>query len=392
MALTLTTPATTGRPTAPEPLRPWRVMVVDDSAVIRGLLTRILEKDPDIKVVASVGNGQMAVASLERSPVDVIVLDIEMPVMDGITAIPKLLAVDKAVKIVMASTLTQRGAEVSLQAMSAGATDYIAKPTSSRDVSNSDAFGSELVAKVKALGEAACRGGSRRRLTQPGGTVGRTPYPVREFTPPPPKAVTTRALDERAKVDVIAIGSSTGGPQALFKVLAGLGRDLVQPVVITQHMPATFTTILAEHITRQTGLPCAEGRDGEELQGGRAYLAPGGHHMIFAPGPGGRAVVRITDTPPENYCRPSVDPMLRSLIALYGPRVLVAILTGMGQDGLQGSRQIVQAGGQIIAQDQATSTVWGMPGAVAEAGITSAVLPLDDIGPLLRRIAKKVAP
>ena len=380
-------PLTTARPANPDPVR---VMVVDDSAVIRGLLTRALEGDPDIRVVTSVGDGQMAVNSLQRNSIDVIVLDIEMPVMDGLTAIPKLLAVAPQVKIIMASTLTLRGADVSIRCLSAGAADYIPKPTSTREIGGAEDFKRELVAKVKALGAAARRAGSRSRgeirpLTPaaPLGLMKREVGPI-VTRPAPAGAIAT-------KPDVIAIGSSTGGPQALFEVLSHLKTGVTQPILITQHMPATFTTILAEHITRQCGIDAREAKDGEPVVQNRCYIAPGDFHMLVAQR-GGANVIALSKDPPENFCRPAVDPMMRSILKAFGGRkILACILTGMGQDGLKGCTDVVNGGGTLIAQDEASSVVWGMPGAVAQAGICNAILPLKEIGPHIRKLASRAA-
>lgn len=386
---------------------PFRVMVVDDSAVIRGLITRSLETDSDIRVVASVANGQMAINTLQRQPnIDVIVLDIEMPVLDGISALPHLLKVDPNVKIVMASTLTAKGADVSLRAMRAGAADYIAKPSSTRELTGADNFKRELTDKVKALGHAARRADPRkgtpdaadqRPAPRPFGQPAAAPIqPTSGFTLPTPirpraepSVVTLRpAVDIRP--EVIAIGSSTGGPQALFEVLQHLKAGVNQPILITQHMPATFTTILAEHITRQCGVNCAEAKDGEPVVAGRAYVAPGDFHMLIV-ARNGVPTVQLTKDPPENFCRPSVDPMLRSIVRHWGRKVLAVILTGMGHDGRSGCEQVVQAGGMVVGQDEASSVVWGMPGAVATAGLCSAVIPLKEIGPHIRKIALRQA-
>jgi two-component system, chemotaxis family, protein-glutamate methylesterase/glutaminase len=370
---------------------PHRVMVVDDSAVIRGLLSRALEGDPELRVVASVGDGQMALNALSRQGIDVIVLDIEMPVMDGLTAIPKLIAIDPAVKIIMASTLTLRGAEVSMKALQSGAADYVTKPSSTRELGAADSFKRELVSKVKALAISARRAGSRNR---PGLRNERLPTPLTSFPRPrsmDPAAVVLRQMPAvPPSPDIIAIGSSTGGPQALFEVLSHLKGGVRQPILITQHMPATFTTILAEHITRQCGIPCAEAKDGEPLVGGRIYLAPGDFHMILATR-GTSTVLSVNKDPPENFCRPAVDPMMRSIAKIYGKRALAIILTGMGQDGMRGCTELVAAGGLTIAQDEPSSVVWGMPGAVATAGLCSAVMPLREIGPFIRKIASRTA-
>ena len=330
-----------------------RVMICDDSAVIRGAISRMLEADPGVQVVARVANGQMAVDELKRTQVDVLVLDIEMPVMDGLTALPLLLRADPGLKVIMASTLTTRGADIALRALRLGAADYVPKPSA---VHGDETFRRELLEKVKGLARL------RRRVTQP----------VREapnLRLRPAAVVAPRLL---------AIGSSTGGPQALFTLVQGLGKTLNVPVVLTQHMPATFTPILAEHISKIGGLPCAEAKHGETLSAGRIYLAPGDRHLMVD---GGRTSLqaRLTQDPPENFCRPSVDPMLRSATEACQGRVLVAMLTGMGQDGLAGTRRVIEAGGSAIAQDEATSVVWGMPGAVANAGLCVAVLPLPRI-------------
>jgi two-component system, chemotaxis family, protein-glutamate methylesterase/glutaminase len=310
-----------------------------------------------------------------------------MPVMDGITAIPKLIAIDPAVKIIMASTLTLRGAEVSMKALQSGAADYVTKPSSTRELGAADSFKRELVSKVKALAISARRAGSRSR---PGLRAEPLPAPLTSFPRPrsmDPAAVVLRSMPAiPSSPDIIAIGSSTGGPQALFEVLSHLKGGIRQPILITQHMPATFTTILAEHITRQCGIPCAEAKDGEPLVGGRIYLAPGDFHMVLATR-GTGTVLSVNKEPPENFCRPAVDPMMRSIAKIYGKRALAIILTGMGQDGMRGCTELVAAGGLTIAQDEPSSVVWGMPGAVATAGLCGAVMPLREIGPFIRKMA-----
>ena len=366
-----------------------RVMVADDSAVVRGLITSMLGSDPGIEVVASVANGALAVERLARTrDIDVVVLDIEMPVMDGITALSKLLEIEPTLQVVMASTLTQHNAKISLQALERGAADYVPKP-SSRDIGGSAGFRRDLLAKVKVLaarrsrlqpwrGAAALASTGRPRgvagAAVASGAAAPAPRPVLRAGP-------------RARADVIAIGCSTGGPQALAAVLKGLKAETPsQPILITQHMPPTFTTILAEHLQRASGIPCAEGRAGEMLAGGRIYVAPGDHHMLVEAAAGGLRL-QLTQDPPENFCRPSVDPMLRSL-AVCGRRTLAVVLTGMGSDGLAGCRRLIEAGGTVLAQDQASSVVWGMPGAVATAGLCCAVEPLDRIAAAIIALAK----
>lgn len=347
---------------APQPnaAPPVRVMVCDDSAVIRGAVARMLEADPAVRVAARVSNGQMALDELKRTPVDVLVLDIEMPVMDGMTALPLLLKAEPTLKVIMASTLTTRGADIAMRALRLGAADYVPKPSA---VTGDESFRRELVEKVKGL--------ARLRRNVPRATP--VQFKLRSAAITPPR--------------LLAIGSSTGGPQALFTLVQGLGKSLNVPVVLTQHMPPTFTPILAEHISKLGGMACAEAKDGEALKAGRIYLAPGDRHLLVDGGAAGLKA-RLTTDPPENFCRPSVDPMLRSAAAACDGRVLVTVLTGMGQDGLAGTRRVVEAGGSAVAQDEATSVVWGMPGAVAQAGLCHAVLPLPQIAPKLLELLR----
>ena len=359
----------------------YRILVVDDSAIVRGIITREIESNPDLKVVAAASNGELAIGMLQRHAIDVIILDIEMPVMDGITAIPKLKAVDPGVQIIMASTLTLKNAEISLKAMSLGAADYIPKPSTDQISAGVD-FKKDLVDKVRIYAAIARRRGVRL-------TAGE-----KNFIPKPhlPKSAesTKYALKSmpQQKPDIIAIGSSTGGPQALLVVIKEMGASLPQPVLITQHMPPSFTAILSEHITRQCGVICQEGKDGEVIKPGHYYVAPGDFHMTVHRA-GAVSTLKLQKDPPENFCRPAVDPMLRSIVNAFGKAVLTIILTGMGSDGCKGCQSVVDAGGAVLAQDEPTSVVWGMPGAVANAGLCSAILPLDAIGATVKQIAMR---
>lgn len=377
-------------PKPPRSSDPYRVMLVDDSAVIRGLFARSLETDPEVQIVASVGDGQMAVNTLakDKAKIEVIVLDIEMPRMDGLTALPELLKIDPDVPVVMASTLTARNADISLKALSLGAKDYIPKPSSTRELSAAEAFKRELLEKVKTFAAARRRkaGGtapSRPRFSADRRPGEARPAPASAAAPRPATSVQTRPAGRRAP-QVLCIGSSTGGPQALFKVLGGLSKTLRLPILLTQHMPATFTAILADHIKRSTGWDCVEATDGMPVTAGRVHLAPGDFHMTAERG-GSGAVLRLNQGPPENFCRPAVDPMLRSAVEVWNGQVLALILTGMGHDGQKGAEALVNAGGTVIAQDEASSVVWGMPGAVARAGLCTAVLPLDQIASWIDR-------
>ena len=363
-----------------EQVDPIRVMIVEDSAVIRGLFTRVLEASNDIRVVASVGDGALALKAIERTDVDIVLLDIEMPNMDGLTALPKLLKAKPDVVVIMASSLTARNADISLRALRMGATDYVTKPSSREAMREADDFKRDLVEKVRALGRRHADAGHAPRV--------RPALADARFAPPLPKGEPVIQLRPGSKVkpEVLAIGSSTGGPQALAECLRTITKSINLPILITQHMPPTFTSILATHIGQLTGWPSAEAKDGDVIQGGHVYVAPGGHHMLVE-AEGTRKVIRLSDAPPEHFCRPSVDPMLRSIAKAYGSSVLVLILTGMGQDGRAGGEEIVKQGGTIIAQDKATSVVWGMPGAVATSGLCSAVLALKDLGPHIAKLA-----
>lgn len=354
---------------------PFRVMVVDDSAVVRGLMSRWLNEDPKIEVVASAGNGLIALSRLERAHPDVVILDVEMPEMDGMEALPRIIKAAPHVKVIMASTLTRRNAEISLLALKAGAADYVAKPQSSREVNTSLDFRTELTDKVKAFGAIAreeAQGAAGRGLAR-----SRIAGPANDPVVPAKPLITLRKPSAEAS-KVMVVGSSTGGPKALFTFLEGLKGRVKVPVLITQHMPPTFTAILAEQLSRSHGIRCKEAEEGEVAEPGHFYIAPGGRHMTVEKKPG-KTVIRLNDEPPENYCRPAVDQLFRSAAAAYGAGVMGVILTGMGYDGLAGGRDITKAGGTVIAQDEDTSVVWGMPGAVAKAGLASAVLPLDKV-------------
>ena len=344
---------------------PCRVLLCDDSAAVRGFYRRALESDPAIAVVASAGNGQAAIDALAQHAVDVVVLDIEMPVMDGLTALPRLLAAKPGVKVLVVSGVTPRGADISYKALVAGAAECVLKPGTA-DPSAASEFQRDLVAKVRALGAA------RRD-------------PLRAATPKPDIRAPKLTPAHAAPVRAIAIIASTGGPAALLHLIPELKDGPTQPIFITQHMPARFTTTLAEHLSRVAGRPAAEAIDGETVRDGRIYVAPGDWHMVVEASRPPK--LHLVQSPPVNFCRPSADPMLHSLAKVYGANLLCAVLTGMGSDGLAGAGQVVAAGGTVIAQDQATSVVWGMPGVVANAGLCSAILPLEALGAYIRKAA-----
>jgi two-component system chemotaxis response regulator CheB len=365
--------------------QPLKVMVVDDSVVIRGMISRWIEAEPDMVVVASLRTGLDAVNQLERADPDVAVLDIEMPDLDGISALPQLLAKKRNLIVIMASTLTRRNAEISFKALSLGASDYIPKPESTREASAADVFHHDLIQKIRTFGAKVRRAAPSPALAP---VVGKSrEYVTRSVAPPAAlvPAVARHAYGLQAP-RVLLIGSSTGGPQALMSLVTELGPVIDRfPVLITQHMPPTFTTILAEHLGRTSHRPAHEAVDGEVIKAGRIYLAPGGRHMRVVRH-GADAQIALDDGPPVNFCKPAVDPLFISAIDVWQGAIMAAILTGMGSDGMRGGKEIVAAGGSVIAQDEATSVVWGMPGAAANAGICAAILPLNQIAPKLVRL------
>ncbi|UPK34176.1 chemotaxis response regulator protein-glutamate methylesterase [Bradyrhizobium sp. 186] len=374
---------------------PLRVMIVDDSVVIRGLISRWVGAEHDMEVAASLRTGLEAVNQIERINPDVAVLDIEMPELDGISALPQLLAKKRDLVIIMASTLTRRNAEISFKALSLGAADYIPKPESTREASAADIFHHDLIQKIRHLGARLRR---KPAVASPPlapaspapaarGPVARpaAPAPTPAVHAPSSLSLVTRPFSAQAP-KVLLIGSSTGGPQALMALVTELGPVIDRfPVLITQHMPPTFTTILAEHLARSSRKPASEAVDGEPVKPGRIYLAPGGKHMRVVRS-GADAAIALDDGPAVNFCKPAVDPLFTSAIDIWHGSILSVILTGMGSDGMRGGKDIVAAGGSVIAQDEASSVVWGMPGAAANAGICAAILPLNQIGAKVNRL------
>jgi len=319
---------------------PINVVLVDDSAVVRGLIARALADDPEMRIVGSAGDGQAALAVLRATAADVVVLDVEMPVMDGLAALPKLLEAEPGVAVIMASALTRRHADMSLRALRLGAADYVPKPQAGADA----AFFEELKTKIKAHGAR-----------------------VRRACAPAPKAAPANPALWRCTPRAVAIGASTGGPPALLHIFARAKGKIRTPVFITQHMPATFTAMLAEQIAQVSGAPACEGGEGMRVRAGCVYVAPGGSHMVAERDANG-VVLHLSDAPPENFCKPAVDPMLRSLAKAYGRDLLAAVLTGMGRDGADGCVAVADAGGRFFVQDEASSVVWGMPGAAFRTG------------------------
>ncbi|MCJ2092898.1 chemotaxis-specific protein-glutamate methyltransferase CheB [Methylobacterium sp. J-072] len=367
---------------------PIRVLVADDSAVVRGLVARWIA-EAGFELVGTASNGRIALEMMAKQDPDVVLLDIEMPELDGTTALPRMLAISPNLQVVMMSTLTTRNADISLKCLALGAVDYIAKPESSRGVTTSETFRVELIERVRVFGAAR----ARRR---PAGIPGAAPAPAHAApalapaapTPRPATPFTLRPkVRNRTQPRALLIGSSTGGPRAVGEMLEGIGAAALRrvPVLIVQHMPPIFTAVFAEHLSTRTGLRAAEGKADERLEAGRIYVAPGGRHMGLVTGPNG-PTIRLTDGPPVNFCRPAVDVLFKDAAVVFGAATATVILTGMGSDGTNGARALTDAGGPVLAQDEATSTVWGMPGSVARAGLAEAVLPLPELATALRAL------
>ncbi|MFO0803208.1 MAG: chemotaxis response regulator protein-glutamate methylesterase [Gemmataceae bacterium] len=337
-----------------------RVLVVDDSVVIRRAVSDELGADPGIEVVGSAANGKIALAKLPQVSPDLVILDVEMPEMDGLATLAAIRKTHPRLPVIMFSALTERGASATLEALALGASDYFTKPSGSGGLEESRrVIREELIPEIKEL----CR-------------------PKPPAVPPPPFS---RAGESTGRVDAVVIGTSTGGPNALAELFPAFSA-LPVPLLIVQHMPPMFTRLLAERLSKGSKIPAEEAESGTVIVPGRAYIAPGNFHLqVVRDGTHVRAL--LNQEPPENSCRPAADPLFRSAAKVYGPGLLGVVLTGMGQDGLRGCEAIREAGGRVIAQDEATSVVWGMPGAVVKARLSERTLPLGMIaGEIERRV------
>jgi two-component system, chemotaxis family, protein-glutamate methylesterase/glutaminase len=367
------------RPPASPQEQLLRVMIVDDAVVVRGLMARWFQEAGGIAVVSTHRSGAEAVAAIERVKPDVVILDIEMPDMDGITALPLLLKKAPGTVVIVASTLTTRNADISLRCLSLGALDYIGKPSTNRDVTFSTDFRREVIEKVKTLGRRhGPRSAPRRRADSSA-----------PFQPRPAEAggrLTLRPV-VRVRPSVLLVGASTGGPHAVTELLKAARPAMHRmPIVVAQHMPPTFTAMFAEHLRRVLSIDAAEAQHREPLEKGRIYVAPGGRHLRLERGAGG-ARCAIDDGPPVNFCRPAVDVTFQSAAEIYGAGALGVILTGMGSDGLRGAASIVERGGNVLAQDEESSVVWGMPGVVARGGFCAAVDTVPNLAKIITIMA-----
>ena len=365
--------------------RPTRILIVDDSAVVRSLLRSVVSTDKKLEVASTAADGASALASLESVRPDLILLDVEMPIMDGLITLKQLRSRGYKMPVIMCSSLTQRGAQVTIEALASGASDYVAKPRGqdSREASIRT-LARDLIPKIHALTsqaqpQAAARGAAR-------------PSALLPLAPPRPPSILFAAPSAPSVLPaVLAVGVSTGGPAALDVFLPGLPAGFPLPVLIVQHMPELFTGLLAERLNNRSKLRVCEAAEGMPVSAGTAYIARGNWHLEVVPAAAAsaRPTLHLSQGPLENYCRPAADVLFRSAARVYGGGALAVVLTGMGSDGLNGSRVIREHGGSVLAQDQATSIVWGMPGAVAQAGLAQKVLPLDAIAPEILRMVSR---
>lgn len=347
---------------------PIRVLIVDDSAVIRRQLTDLLSSDRELAVAAAVGNGRLALARIPELKPDLVTLDVEMPGMNGIETLVEIRKLYPRLPVVMFSTLTGPGAAATVEALSRGASDYASKSVNADSPeSAAEQVRQELIPKIKALCAA--------------------PMPFHAIASPTPRPPAPPVSSRPTRVEVVAIGTSTGGPNALAEIMPQFPPDFPVPIVIVQHMPRMFTSLLAVRLDAISQLSVREGKAGEKLKRGQAWIAPGDYHMTVQRY-NGECLLGLNQGATENSCRPAVDVLFRSVVQAYGPNCLAVVLTGMGSDGTRGATGIRDAGGAVIAQDQPSSVVWGMPGSVVNAGLADRVCPLKDVVPeIVRRVS-----
>jgi two-component system chemotaxis response regulator CheB len=360
--------------------KPVQVMIVDDSVVIRRSVSSIFAKDPDIQVIGTAANGKIAVEQIALLKPEVIVLDLEMPELDGFGVLRFLRKEFPLIKSVVFSTLTHRGASQTIEALSLGASDYSSKPTSmatGADDSTLAKVSEELIKKVKQF--------------RPPGDPGAVP--VRQKIDRPVDKPLSLALSARKgqPLRVVAIGISTGGPEALLKMLPGIAKTFPVPILIVQHMPPLFTKILSDRLASSCQIKVVEAAEGMKVQDGTAYIAPGNFHMEVHQVKN-ELVISLNQNPHENSCRPSADVLFRSVAKVYGGEAMGVIMTGMGQDGFKGLREMKDKGAVVLAQDEASSVVWGMPSYVVRDGMADQVVSLTQMCSVITSFVSKVAP
>jgi two-component system chemotaxis response regulator CheB len=343
-----------------------RILVVDDSVVIRKLLCDTISADAELEIAATAGDGRIALLKIPQIQPDIVTLDVEMPVMNGLDALKELRKSFPKLPVIMFSTLTERGAAATLDALSLGASDYVTKPSNTGSINEGlAAIRSELIPKIKAL----CRREEKKSTKLP-------------QTPSLPASV--RRI--KSPIEIVAIGTSTGGPNALAEVLPRISKDLPVPIVVVQHMPPIFTRFLADRLAAQSEITVCEGKAGGELSPGKAWIAPGNFHMTVIK-KGLQRQLDLNQEPPEHSCRPAVDVLFRSVAVAYRGSALAVVMTGMGSDGVLGAQKIREAGGEVLVQDEASAVVWGMPGLVYAAGEADGIFPLNQLaGEITRRV------
>jgi len=370
--------------------RKIRILIVDDSVVIRRFITNALEQEPTFEVVGSAVNGLLAVQKAAELKPDVITLDIEMPEMDGIATVKKLRQMSCAAYIIMCSTLTSRGASATIDALMMGANDYVTKPSNSGPMDSALVMlRDELIPKIKQFFQEKRRHAPPPPRQFPAPQANQTPSPSASPSASPSlRPVLVPAFLSQQERKILAIGVSTGGPTALMEILPMFPANFALPIVIVQHMPPLFTKLLADRLRSQCSLDVVEATTGMALKPGRAVIAPGDFHMRLRRA-ANEVSVALDQAPRENSCRPAVDVLFRSVAEIYAGGVIGVILTGMGQDGLRGVEQLKNKGAYIIAQDQQTSVVWGMPGAIVDAGLADSVLALRSVVPeILKQVSR----
>lgn len=341
-------------------MAPIKVLIVDDSIVVRRIISETLREEKSVQIVGTAPNGNIALAKISHLQPDIIILDLEMPEMDGLQTIREIRKIAPKLPILVFSAFSERGGRLTLEALSLGANDYITKPQEINNINEAMICIKEmLLPRITSICNKTINAFPKTTLLQ------------KIFVPTIPHSTPK-------KIEVIAIGVSTGGPNTLQEILSPLPKDFPVPIVIVQHMPPIFTRLLAERLHLKCQIPVHEASHGEKLVSPGIWIAPGGLHLVVS-NCQKEVILKIHEEAPENFCRPSVDVLFQSIAKVYGPYSLGVILTGMGSDGLIGSQSIREAGGQIFAQDEATSVVWGMPGQIVRAGLSNQVVPLHEI-------------